>query len=80
MDLIEKLVIAIGDLDGEIITKEDIEEELFMICDRVHADCHNECPIYKLRGDNKDCEYHKNGEEMFKFIKNFYTPKPRRSI
>ena len=55
---------------GELVIDNDLEDELYEICDRVHASCHDECPIYQKFGDVpwtddlSNCKYFKNGEKM----------------
>lgn len=53
-------------------TKQDRYEELYEICDREHAGCNDECPVFKLAiSENEfkenianDCPYFKNGKLM----------------
>ena len=59
--------------------KEQIE--LYDICDKVHAACDDECPVYKLNGhkvldpdnksfrENRGCDCFKNGRKMREFIR-----------
>ncbi len=64
---------------GEKITDEDIENELYEICDRVHSSCDNECPVYKKNGgaltngknweENRGCDCFKNGKAMLKYLR-----------
>jgi hypothetical protein len=72
---IEK-VIASGSMD-----KDDITEELFEICDSVHASCSDECPVHRLNGgkpagshkpweENRGCDCFKSGSAMYDFISN----------
>lgn len=79
MDLILKLA------KGEKITDEDIEYELYQICDRVHSSCDYECPVYLLNGEqvpdtahnfnvNRGCDCFKSGKKMLAFIR---TKKPQ---
>lgn len=73
MTLIEKLVLGIK------ISRTEIEQELYYICDREHASCTEDCPVYRLNGgnapgsdkpfeDNSGCDCFKNGKAMFEFI------------
>jgi len=57
------------------ITLQDIAEELYEICDRVHASCDDECPIYEANNHkipwNKDlsnCICFKDGKKMLKYL------------
>ena len=47
-------------------------DELYNICDRVHAECNYECPVYVKRDVSckplKDCPFHKDGEGMKAFL------------
>lgn len=74
MDLIEQLV-----RDGKV-SKKEIQNELYEICDRVHSSCTEECPVYRLNGGaapgqnkpfeiNRGCDTFKNGKAMYDFIK-----------
>jgi len=71
MDLIIKLVKGID------ITDQDLENELYQICDRVHSSCDSECPVYYLNNNeapntlpkNRGCDCFKNGRYMLEFIK-----------
>ena len=75
--LIEKLILE------EKITNKEIQNELYEICDREHSNCNEDCPVYKLNGNeppsegieenetegNYGCDCFKNGKLMFEFIK-----------
>jgi len=74
MDILLKLI------KGEKITDVDLTVELYEICDRVHANCDDECPVYLLNGhsppgsdklfhENRGCDCFKNGPKMLRFIK-----------
>lgn len=68
MDLIVALV------TGQKVTDKDIQNELYNICDREHASCNSDCPVFALKTkeeqDNLDsCSTFKNGEKMMNFIK-----------
>lgn len=65
---------------GEEITDELIKEELYCICDSVHASCNNDCPVFKLNGNevpdtaknfdiNRGCDCFKDGAAMLEFIR-----------
>ena len=61
---------------GKKVTREDIYEGLFYICQDVHSSCDSSCPVYDIKsnlpGFNEeefDCEYFKNGKLMYDFIK-----------
>jgi len=45
-DILMKLI------KGERITDEDIANELYEVCDRVHASCDSDCPVYSLNGNH----------------------------
>ncbi len=53
-----------------------IKNELYEICDSVHASCDDNCPIYRLNGDKipnrkrarGGCDCFKNGQAMLDFI------------
>lgn len=72
-DLITKLAL------GKIPTQEEIEQALFEICDRVHASCDDECPVYRAcdgvfpqeteHGQRYSCDGFKRGSEMAKILK-----------
>jgi hypothetical protein len=61
------------------VSRKDIAEELYEICDHVHAGCDDNCPVYRLNGhsapdtaksfeDNRGCDCFKDGEAMLQFI------------
>lgn len=72
-DLIVKLAL------GSKISDEDIENELYEICDRVHSSCDDSCPVFRLNGDKPPnvledgleygCDCFKNGKKMLEFIR-----------
>ncbi len=62
-NLIEKLI------NKEKITDEDIEEELYDICDREHASCNEICPMYNLKNEKEKCPYFKDGKAMLKKLR-----------
>lgn len=61
----------------EEITDEDIEEELYDVCEREHHSCNSDCLVYLVNGnchpDTKDgnygCDCFKNGNAMLEFIR-----------
>jgi len=55
-------------IKGELPTRQEIEQELYDICDRVHASCGVECPAYVV---GLRCMCFKNGRAMFNLIKEF---------
>lgn len=65
-------------IEGKKFTREDITTELSEICDRVHASCDDECPVYFLNGSKVPecsdkvhyggCLTFKDGKAMLKFI------------
>jgi hypothetical protein len=71
MELVEKVLLGTA-------TKEDVYDELYEICDRVHASCDDDCPIHRINGGVlKDgssyeklygCGCFKNGEKMAAFL------------
>jgi len=57
-----------------------IEEELYQICEDIHARCDSGCPVYLINDFevpdtandfevNRGCDCFKNGEAMLKFIR-----------
>ena len=71
---------------GETITDEDLHQELYEVCDRVHSSCDSECPVYMLNGGeapdtakdfrvNRGCDCFKNGKSMLEFIREKSKPK-----
>jgi hypothetical protein len=82
-DLIVKLVL------GEKVTKKDIYNALYEICDEVHSSCDSGCPVYELNeykalgfekpfDENRGCDCFKNGKAMAKFIKEKSPPSKKR--
>jgi len=74
MEFIEQLV------RGKKISKSEIANELYEICDREHSGCSDACPVYRLNGskapgedkpfeENRGCDTFKNGTAMYNFIK-----------
>jgi len=59
------------------ITKEDVYEELYEICEREHSSCNSECLVYKLAieegefsdTESNDCPYFKHGKSMFERLR-----------
>ncbi len=68
------------------ITKEDIYDELYDVCDREHASCNPNCPVYALAIQDgefdmyelDDCPYFKNGRKMFERLRGKKLRKPGR--
>jgi hypothetical protein len=67
---------------GVVLTDQDIEDELFKICNRIHSSCDRQCPVYALNnghplGFEKDwlsncgCDCFKNGKAMLAFMRKF---------
>ena len=64
---------------GEPYSQADLFDELYEVCDRVHASCDDECPVYRLNGgkapdtytgpDSSGCDCFKSGKAMAEFIK-----------
>lgn len=52
----------------EPVTDDDLADQLFDVCDRVHASCNNDCPVYeKFGGTPKNTEHGKEyGCDAFK--------------
>jgi hypothetical protein len=70
-DLLEKLIA------GAVITDEDIAYELYDVCDRTHASCDSDCPVYVKNGnkvpnseDPNGCDTFKQGSKMLAFLRN----------
>jgi len=64
------------DTDKEIIVtiiKENVYDELYNICGRVHSSCDSECPVFERALSDEEfdinksnsCPYFKNGKSMF---------------
>ena len=58
------------------ITTRDITDELYNICDREHASCNYECPVFRLNGSKvpagnskSGCICFKDGMAMLNFIR-----------
>ena len=62
-------------IKSEKITKQDIEDTLYEICQAVHASCDEECPVFdKNEGipwndDLSNCKCFCNGKAMLEFLK-----------
>jgi len=67
-------------INRQPITDEDIAEELYEICDRVHSGCDEECPVFKKNGnkavgedkpweENRGCDCFKDGKMMLKYLR-----------
>lgn len=75
-DLIIKLIQKIKENPNWV--NDDIKSALAEICQDVHSNCHDECPVHYLNGGpvnpqkpfevNRGCDCYGSGEEMFKFI------------
>ena len=69
MDLLLKLI------DGKKVTKEDVEEALYEMCDNFHASCGSGCIIYnevltdEQRNTPGGCPYFKDGKAMYEALK-----------
>lgn len=61
-------------LKGELLSKEDLEEAMFDICEDVYSCCDNNCPIYRhFRGNmprkfGYGCDYFKDGKAMLQLV------------
>jgi hypothetical protein len=63
----------------EEVTDEDIADELYEVCDRVHSSCDSECPVFEKNGgavgankpfeENRGCDCFKNGKAMLRFLR-----------
>ena len=62
-DILMKLI------NGKNITDDDIANELYEICDRIHSTCSDECPIYKYAYNQSGCSCHKNGHKMLRILR-----------
>ncbi len=60
-------------INKEEIIDKDIEDELFEVCDREHASCNNECPVYEKfcpdKSQSWECPYFKNGKKMLEALR-----------
>jgi len=71
--LIKKLVM------GKKPTPREVQDELYDICERVHASCDGECPVYEINHglvnpeyeSNCGCACFKDGVAMYNFIKGY---------
>lgn len=72
-ELLEKLIA------NQPVTDADIASELYDICDRVHASCDSECPVFAKNGGavgankpfriNRGCDCFKDGKAMLEFLR-----------
>ncbi len=63
----------------EEVSDEDIASALCDICERVHASCDSECPVYakndgpvnphKPFEENRGCDCYRNGMAMLEFLR-----------
>lgn len=67
-DIIMKII------KNKVIVDEDLEKALYGICNREHAYCNENCPIYALGFASEEdfCAYHKKGAVMLKALKKSY--------
>ena len=73
MSLLMKLI------KQEKITNEELSDELYDICERVHSSCDSDCPVYELNGNKAPnsesygeitgCDTFKSGRKMLYFIR-----------
>ncbi len=60
----------------EKITEQDICDELYEICDKVHAECNDRCPVFELSlgltPGHPYCVCHKSGKRMLRFIQTMF--------
>ena len=73
-EIMDELLVKL--VRGEKVSDKDIEQELYYICDSVHASCDIECPVYWVNGaaipwnkDKSNCRCFKDGRAMLKFIR-----------
>jgi len=66
--------------EGKTPSDTQIGNGLYEICDNVHSQCNDECPVYRLNGHevpdtakdyivNYGCDCFKNGTAMLEFIR-----------
>lgn len=69
-DIIMKII------KNKVIVDEDLEKALYGICNREHAYCNENCPIYALglmdKANGGFCAYFKKGAVMLKALKKSY--------
>lgn len=60
---------------GTVPAQKEIEDALFDVCEIVHSDCDERCPVFALNGGTVDpqtpgtgCSCFRNGNAMFNFI------------
>ena len=63
-------------IKGNGLTKREIYNWLYEICDDVHGSCGSECPVYEINGgpvnpcrENLGCACFKDGKAMYEFLK-----------
>lgn len=67
--ILEKLIA------GAIVTDRDVADELYDICDRTHASCDSDCPVYVKNGNSAPdtkghgCDTFKSGSNMLAFLR-----------
>lgn len=69
---------------GQPVSDETLAEELYEVCDREHASCSDECPVYRLNGSciptsgsGADCLTFKDGRGMLDFIRDAHAARTR---
>jgi len=77
--IVEKLI------KKQPITDADLSNELYDICDRVHASCDSECsecPVYPIiqEAGITDCPCHKDGDQMLKLLRGEITLTPKTPV
>lgn len=68
-----------NELSPTLPDDKELASHLFTICDRVHASCDDDCPVYRANGSqvpdtandfdkNRGCDCFKDGKAMLKFL------------
>ena len=73
-----EITVSLADIGKKIeITEDLIKEGLYEICESVHSQCSDECPVYRMNGSSVPhetdtpfgCDCFKSGTDMLNFIK-----------
>ena len=59
---------------GELPSPLEIQEELEIMCDEMHSDCSDNCPVFRLGFpkfwiNDSICECYMNGKKMYDYIR-----------
>ena len=64
---------------GESVTDQDMQQELYEICDNAHASCGCECPVFEKNNgpvnpdkslkENRGCNCFRSGKKMLAFLR-----------